>query len=672
MEVESNVAVNTGGGTEAAGTGGHKGKMEGNRRPMNAFLLFCKRHRAIVKEVYPNLENRHITKILGEFWGSLSQEEKLPFNDLAASYKDHLMREGQVAGGKRASQAKAAAVPVALNQTVEITEEKPGHEVKSGQGSSGSSSPEPGQTAASSAPKPFKKRYLALASEKAKSATTASSTTVASGESSERKSACEALLKLAEGSQVVTENNSQGSTTTTNGSVKSNPYDKVKESAQFTVLRQAVWTRVAKTILTQEEEKGKLSNKQDVDKPINLSSQCLIPNSTIIEHIIENIINDDNVVESAKSSSNSSDEVNKQSECSEQIKEKIYQSLKEDITRRSAVGGKAKDGSNDLTALWKMLPNPIGGNPTTTAKKNGIQAETGTSIKKAHSAPASQSGSGAPSPKGASGSSASGNGGSGAAAAEPAVSVTLVTSESDLPLNLSKTPPATPSSSLSTGIAITITTSSPAKRKLLDEDDDDLRRSSRACKGRRYQEFKDAVGHRRSAGGGGGRAASGTKVYMGKSDGESSQHSEDEMAPNSASSRPLAPQQSSPKSESKPVLTGPMAPAAAVSSAFDLEKALMNIPALRPEEFQRRIQMSRQRSSTSSSHPSAPLVRGAGPIDNTTAMDTTNSSSMTSSSLTADQVTNHSGRRTKSTASASRPPPPSSSESTLVVSAHGH
>lgn len=28
------------------------------RRPMNAFLIFCKRHRNIVRERYPNLENR--------------------------------------------------------------------------------------------------------------------------------------------------------------------------------------------------------------------------------------------------------------------------------------------------------------------------------------------------------------------------------------------------------------------------------------------------------------------------------------------------------------------------------------------------------------------------------------------------------------------------------------
>ena len=37
-----------------------------NRRPMNAFLLFCKRHRAIVKEKHPHLENRLISKILGK------------------------------------------------------------------------------------------------------------------------------------------------------------------------------------------------------------------------------------------------------------------------------------------------------------------------------------------------------------------------------------------------------------------------------------------------------------------------------------------------------------------------------------------------------------------------------------------------------------------------------
>ncbi|XP_037041745.1 uncharacterized protein LOC119078348 [Bradysia coprophila] len=33
------------------------------RRPMNAFLIFCKRHRAIVREKYPNLENRMLQSL---------------------------------------------------------------------------------------------------------------------------------------------------------------------------------------------------------------------------------------------------------------------------------------------------------------------------------------------------------------------------------------------------------------------------------------------------------------------------------------------------------------------------------------------------------------------------------------------------------------------------------
>ena len=51
-------------GTNNSGTAASGG---GSRRPMNAFLLFCKRHRAIVKEKHPHLENRLISKILGLF-----------------------------------------------------------------------------------------------------------------------------------------------------------------------------------------------------------------------------------------------------------------------------------------------------------------------------------------------------------------------------------------------------------------------------------------------------------------------------------------------------------------------------------------------------------------------------------------------------------------------------
>ncbi|EDW82533.2 uncharacterized protein Dwil_GK25081 [Drosophila willistoni] len=58
------------------------------RRPMNAFLIFCKRHRAIVKERYKTLENRAITKILGDWWAALDEQEKQCFTDLAQQNKD--------------------------------------------------------------------------------------------------------------------------------------------------------------------------------------------------------------------------------------------------------------------------------------------------------------------------------------------------------------------------------------------------------------------------------------------------------------------------------------------------------------------------------------------------------------------------------------------------------
>lgn len=610
----------------------------GNRKPMNAFFLFCKRHRALVKEMYPNLENRNITKILGEWWSTLSMDEKEPFNALAVTYKEHLMKEKPsniVSAHKKPQQSVENDQMQPLpphNQSNNPGEcnDKSHDNAPQSRGSSGSSSPEPssGGTNTSSAPKPFKKRYLAA--EKAKLGGVESSV--------ETKNACEALLQLAEGGNIKLFHKKEGDTkdkSVNNG--KANPYDNVKESAQFSVLRNAVWAQVAKTIMTQEEEKGKNANSNNGDTPINLSSQCLIPNSTIIEHIIENILNDNGdkdevetaTTASAKSESNSSsNNVTKNGttsttgESTEQIKEKIYQSLKDDMMRRT--GGGSKDSNNDLSALWKMLPNPMM-NMTSSKQKNGSTNNSNISAlglstnfppktnaansakdnSKAHSAPASQSGSGAPSPRGDGDFKNSAVVVTAAATTDhqPSVSVTLVQTTEDLPLNLSTTPPQTPAGpTMRNGVAVTITTSSPAKRKLLEEDEDDIRRSSRACKGRRYKEFKDSIGKR-----GRGRAA-------GKSDSELSQHSEDEQQPPTTSS---SHQQSSPpfvsfsnpsvpsKSEDYEVknhfssnsLVTIAKPITTTSTHFDLEKALTAIPALRPEEFQKRIQVNRQQRS---------------------------------------------------------------------------
>ena len=97
---------------------------------------------------------------------------------------------------------------------------------------------------------------------------------------------------------------------------------------------------------------------------------------------------------------------------------------------------------------------------------------------------------------------------------------------------------------------------------------------------------------------------------MGKSDGESSQHSEDEQSTSSTNRGLLTTLDAGPpggKKDAKVIAAVPSTPMTAAqppSSAFDLEKALMNIPALRPEEFQRRIQLARQQQRTTTTHMS--------------------------------------------------------------------
>ncbi|XP_026735317.1 putative transcription factor capicua isoform X3 [Trichoplusia ni] len=58
------------------------------RRPMNAFMIFSKRHRQIVHQMHPNQDNRTVSKILGEWWYSLKPEEKQKYNELASEVKE--------------------------------------------------------------------------------------------------------------------------------------------------------------------------------------------------------------------------------------------------------------------------------------------------------------------------------------------------------------------------------------------------------------------------------------------------------------------------------------------------------------------------------------------------------------------------------------------------------
>lgn len=57
------------------------------RRPMNAFMIFSKRHRALVHQRHPNQDNRTVSKILGEWWYALGPNEKQQYHDLAFQVK---------------------------------------------------------------------------------------------------------------------------------------------------------------------------------------------------------------------------------------------------------------------------------------------------------------------------------------------------------------------------------------------------------------------------------------------------------------------------------------------------------------------------------------------------------------------------------------------------------
>lgn len=47
----------------------------GVRRPMNAFLIFCKLHRSSIRARNPSMDNRDVTRALGDLWANLDDEK---------------------------------------------------------------------------------------------------------------------------------------------------------------------------------------------------------------------------------------------------------------------------------------------------------------------------------------------------------------------------------------------------------------------------------------------------------------------------------------------------------------------------------------------------------------------------------------------------------------------
>lgn len=65
-----------------------KNNKERIRRPMNAFMIFSKRHRGLVHQRHPNQDNRTVSKILGEWWYALGPAEKKKYHELATEVKE--------------------------------------------------------------------------------------------------------------------------------------------------------------------------------------------------------------------------------------------------------------------------------------------------------------------------------------------------------------------------------------------------------------------------------------------------------------------------------------------------------------------------------------------------------------------------------------------------------
>lgn len=50
---------------------------------MNAFFIFCKKHRPSVRQKNPSMDNRAVTKLLSEIWGKMRPDEKNEYVDIA-------------------------------------------------------------------------------------------------------------------------------------------------------------------------------------------------------------------------------------------------------------------------------------------------------------------------------------------------------------------------------------------------------------------------------------------------------------------------------------------------------------------------------------------------------------------------------------------------------------
>ena len=60
----------------------------GPKKPLNAYMIFASEHRATVKEENPTFSAPAIAKLLGEMWGAMSSEDRIPWVGKANEEKE--------------------------------------------------------------------------------------------------------------------------------------------------------------------------------------------------------------------------------------------------------------------------------------------------------------------------------------------------------------------------------------------------------------------------------------------------------------------------------------------------------------------------------------------------------------------------------------------------------
>ena len=70
-----------------------KPEKTGPKKPLSAYMCFCKAKRADVVAANPELKGAEVFKKMGEVWKGYSEEEKKPFEEMASQDKERYQRE---------------------------------------------------------------------------------------------------------------------------------------------------------------------------------------------------------------------------------------------------------------------------------------------------------------------------------------------------------------------------------------------------------------------------------------------------------------------------------------------------------------------------------------------------------------------------------------------------